>query len=94
MNIYRFSPNSTSTPITPQGHSKTSMVAIAHTFYYFPHTGAQLQIDDATITYHYKSYIRNAAYGPPLLNYIQQRNQWTPAIMHTIDWDAHGMAIR
>ena len=60
----------------------------------FPHTGAQLQIDDATITYNYKSYIRNAAYGPPLLNYIQQRNQWTPAIMQTIDWDAHGMAIR
>jgi hypothetical protein len=59
----------------------------------FPHNGAQLQITDATITYNYKSYIRNAAYGPPLLNYIQQRNQWTPAIMQTIDWDAHGMAI-
>jgi hypothetical protein len=35
----------------------------------FPHTGAQLQIDDATITDHYKSYIRNPAYGPPLLDY-------------------------
>jgi hypothetical protein len=60
----------------------------------FSHTGAQLQINDATITYNYKSYIRNAAYGPPLLNYIQQRNQWAPATMQTIDWDAHGMAIR
>jgi hypothetical protein len=36
MNTYRFSPNSTSTLTTPQGPSKTSMVAIAHTFYYFP----------------------------------------------------------
>jgi hypothetical protein len=40
-----------------------------------PHVGAQLQIDDATITYKHKSFIRNAAYGPPLLQYIQQRNQ-------------------
>jgi hypothetical protein len=59
----------------------------------FPHAGAQLQIVDGTITYNYKSFIQNAAHGPPLLNYIQQRNQWTPAIMQFIDWDAHGMAI-
>ena len=59
-----------------------------------PHAGAQLQIDDATITYNHKSFIRNAAYGPPLLNYIQQHNQWHPPIMQYIDWDAHGMAIR
>jgi hypothetical protein len=60
-----------------------------------PHAGAQLQIDDATITYKYKSFIRNAAHRPPLLQYIQQRNQWTPAIViQYIDWDAHGLAIR
>jgi hypothetical protein len=50
----------------------------------FPHAGAQLQIHDATITYNYKSCIRNAAHGPPLLNYIQQRNQWNPVIMQFI----------
>jgi hypothetical protein len=63
-----------------------------------PHAGAQLQIDDATITYKHKSFIRNAAYGPPLLNYIQQCNQWNPTIMQYImqyiDQDAHGLAIR
>jgi hypothetical protein len=59
-----------------------------------PHAGARLQIDDATITYKHKSFIWNAAYGPPLLQYIQQRNQWNPAIMQYIDWDAHGLAIR
>jgi hypothetical protein len=59
-----------------------------------PHAGAQLQVDDATITYKHKSFIWNAAYGPPLLQYIQQRNQWNPAIMQYIDWDAHGLAIR
>jgi hypothetical protein len=47
----------------------------------FPHAGAQLQIDDATITYSYKSFIRNAVHGPPLLQYSQQHNHWTPATM-------------
>jgi hypothetical protein len=46
-----------------------------------PHAGAQLQIDHAMITYNHKLSIQNASHGPPLLQYIQQHNQWTPAIM-------------
>jgi hypothetical protein len=86
-------PNSTWTQIPPQEIFNHSMAAIAHTRApLLPHAGAQLQIDDATITYKHKSFIRNAAYGPPLLQYIQQRNQWNPAIMQYIDWNAHGLA--
>jgi hypothetical protein len=59
----------------------------------FPHAGAQLQISDATVTYNYKSFIRNAAHGPPLLQYIQQRNHWSDATMAYIDWTAHERAI-
>jgi hypothetical protein len=59
----------------------------------FPHTGAQFNINQGTVTYNYKSAIRYAAHGPPLLLYIQQRNDWTPAIIQTIDWRAHELAI-
>jgi hypothetical protein len=58
----------------------------------FPHAGAQLQIADETITYNIKSFIRNAAHGPPLLQYIQQRNDWSDTIMQYIDWTAHEKA--
>jgi hypothetical protein len=89
-----FSPNSTWTPITPQGTSRTSMVALAHTFFYFPTHALNsklMMLLSPTTTIPIS---RNATYGPPLLNYIQQRNHGTPAIMQSIDWDAHGMAIR
>jgi hypothetical protein len=59
----------------------------------FPHTGAQLNINQGTVTHNYKSTIRSAAHGPPLLQYIQQRNAWTPAILQSIDWRAHELAI-
>jgi hypothetical protein len=59
----------------------------------FPHAGAQLQIHQGTVTHNYKSSIRYAAHGPPLLQYIQQRNSWTPAITQSIDWRAHELAL-
>jgi hypothetical protein len=59
----------------------------------FPHAGAQLQINEGTITYNYKSSIRHAAHAPPLMQYIQLRNDWTPAIMQSIDWRAYELAI-
>lgn len=59
----------------------------------FPHAGAQLQLNNGTITHHYKPSIRYAAHGPPLLQYIQQHNAWTPAIVQSIDWHAHELAL-
>ena len=59
----------------------------------FPHTGAQLQLNGRTITYNYKSSIRYAAHGPPLMEYLQIRNDWTLTIINTIDWRAHELAI-
>ena len=59
-----------------------------------PHAGASLQINNETITYNLKSFIRTQAHGPPLSAYIQQRNRWSPTTMSSIDWDAHGLAIQ
>lgn len=43
--------------------------------------------------HNYKSSIRYITHGPPLLQYIQQRNEWTPAILKTIAWHAHELAL-
>lgn len=58
------------------------------------HNGAQLQIDGETITYKEKAAIRYAETAKPLREHIKARNGWEDKDMQTIDWDAHGSAIR
>lgn len=59
-----------------------------------PHNGAQLHLSGGTITYKLAPFVRYADTAPELKEYIMERNNWTPATMATVDWEAHGNALQ
>ncbi|KAI2503136.1 hypothetical protein MHU86_11327 [Fragilaria crotonensis] len=56
--------------------------------------GAALNLPQGTVTAHHIAALHSAASGPPLIAYIQSKNSWTGAIFESINWDAHGSALR
>jgi hypothetical protein len=58
-----------------------------------PLNGAQLHIKGATINSGYKTAICDAFTAPALIAQIQQRNDWTPQTMSTVNLTSHKQAI-
>ena len=54
--------------------------------------GAQLILNNKTVTYGYVKTIRNAYAYPLLCDYIGKRNQWSESELNTIDWTSLGAA--
>ena len=59
-----------------------------------PQTRVLLHLIDGTVTSSYAATLRQAYCGPPLMEYIRQRNKWTVEELESINWQAHGSAIR
>jgi hypothetical protein len=59
-----------------------------------PHAAAHLYYPEGTITANYVSDLRFRSTEPALRSYIQVKNNWTDAVMETINWLAHGKALR
>jgi exonuclease III len=59
-----------------------------------PRTHALLHILEGTITSSFATTLRHAYCGPPLMEYIRTRNNWTEATLASVNWQAHGSAIR
>ena len=60
----------------------------------FPHAAAQLHSTEGTITSRLPFALRLLEHGPPLREYIINKNQWTPHIFHMINWESHAAAIK
>jgi hypothetical protein len=60
----------------------------------FPHAGAHIHTAKGTCTAHIPKMLRCAEHEEPLASYIRQRNCWDLVIFNSIDWDAHGHAIK
>ena len=60
----------------------------------FPSSGAQLIINNQSISGHYTSKIREAASLPLLLNYIRKRNFWTKPTLATVHLSCFRLAIK
>ena len=57
--------------------------------------GAHLVFPNGTVTSHYESALRyHQATAEPLRQHLQERNNWTPTVMDTINWKAHSTSIR
>ncbi|KAI2511572.1 hypothetical protein MHU86_2826 [Fragilaria crotonensis] len=56
--------------------------------------GVHLDLPTGTVTSHYETALRYHATAPALQSHMQERFSWTPQIMATINWDAHGRALR
>jgi hypothetical protein len=54
--------------------------------------GAQLNIDNKTVTYGYVKTIQNAYAYPLLRRYIGKRDKWSDSTLSTIDWTSLGAA--
>ena len=61
-----------------------------------PTTSARvlLHLIDGTVTSSTAATLRHAYCGPPLLAYIRRRNQWSEATTESVNWKAHGSALR
>jgi hypothetical protein len=59
-----------------------------------PTTGAQLILQDQTITGHYASRIRAAAATPELVAYLRKRNTWSHREWETINLEVYSSIIR
>lgn len=59
-----------------------------------PRAHALLHLYDGTVTSSFAATLRHAYCGPPLLEYIRTRNQWSAATVESINWQAHGSALR
>ena len=59
-----------------------------------PHAAAHLYYPEGTITANYVSDLRFRSTAPALRSYIQVKNNWTDAVMETINWLAQGKALR
>ncbi len=53
-----------------------------------------LHLIDGTVTSSTAATLRHAYCGPPLLAYIRRRNQWSEATTESVNWKAHGSALR
>lgn len=59
-----------------------------------PNTGAFLIYPEGTRTSKYAQDIRHRATTAPLREYIQDKYMYTGSIMNTINWGAHGKALK
>jgi hypothetical protein len=53
-----------------------------------------LHLIDDTVTSSIAATLRHAYCGPPLLEYIRRQNQWSEATTESVNWKAHGSALR
>jgi hypothetical protein len=61
----------------------------------FPHTSAHLHVEGfGTCTYRIPQTLRRAETAIPLYDYVVTRNGWTTHQANSVDWDAHGRAIK
>ena len=59
-----------------------------------PNTGVYMVYPDGTRTANYVQDIRSRSTGPALRLHIQQKYQFSDATMDSINWGAHGKAMR
>jgi hypothetical protein len=59
-----------------------------------PRTHALLHLEEGTVTSSFAATLRHAYCGPPLMEYLRTKNQWTLATVDYINWPAHGSALR
>ena len=59
-----------------------------------PRTRVLLHLPEGTITSSLSATLRHAYCGPPLVAYIRKKNQWSEATADSINWQAHGSALR
>ena len=59
-----------------------------------PRTHVLLHLLDGTVTSSFAASLRHAYCGPPLMEYIRIKNKWTAAVVESINWQAHGSALR
>ena len=59
-----------------------------------PSASVHLCTESGTVTAKYKEVLLAKSTGPDLLKYIQEKNDWADSTMETINWSAHGKAIR
>jgi hypothetical protein len=58
-----------------------------------PNAGVLLHFPEGTITAKVIPEVRRRVTGPPLQQYIQQRNHWSEQTMRVINWKAHAKAL-
>jgi hypothetical protein len=58
-----------------------------------PLTRAHLLLPDGTVTGKFATVLQHEATAKPLQEYIRKKNEWTPFIMQSINWDAHRLAL-
>ncbi|KAI2499252.1 hypothetical protein MHU86_15239 [Fragilaria crotonensis] len=56
--------------------------------------GVHLDFPTGTVTSHYETPLRYQATAPAQKNHLMERHSWTRHILATINWDAHGKALR
>jgi hypothetical protein len=54
----------------------------------------QIHVIEGTVTSSLAANLRHAYCGPPLLEYIRTRHKWSEATTASINWQAHGSALR
>ncbi|KAI2496026.1 hypothetical protein MHU86_18499 [Fragilaria crotonensis] len=59
-----------------------------------PRTGVHLHLLEGTVTSSHAAHLRHAYCGPPLLEYLRIKNGWSSSTVHSINWQAHGSALR
>ena len=59
-----------------------------------PSAGAMLVTDEGTLTSTFESELRNRSSSPPLENYIRTKNQWDQCTFFSVNWEAHGKAVK
>ena len=59
-----------------------------------PRTHALLHSLEGTVTSSFAATLRHAYCGPPLIAYIRKKNNWTVATVESVNWPAHGQALR
>jgi hypothetical protein len=59
-----------------------------------PRTHSLLHLEEGTVTSSFAATLRHAYCGPPLMEYVRTKNQWTLATVDSINWPAHGSALR
>ncbi|KAI2513078.1 hypothetical protein MHU86_1370 [Fragilaria crotonensis] len=59
-----------------------------------PHTGAHLHLPSGTVTSRYDQTLRQTYTSSMSISYLQSRFSWAPDVFATIDWEAHGKALR
>ena len=68
--------------------------AIRPYVFLMPHTRVHILTQAGTITSHHEATLRQAATREPLLQHIATKNHWSSSVMRTINWEAHGQALR